>query len=171
MGQNQIEIPLRKRNRYVYGMVLGVEDFQQEQGYFLDRMRLHNRMLHGWGTVSGLEVSESDDGTSSIVVNAGMAIDAEGNEIFLAEAVRCAFPEQSDAAYLLLYWAERDADPVPAPGDENDGSQTVSSRVEEYAILKYEFAKRPNGIALARLRKSRGKWKIDKKFRVRRVRV
>jgi len=174
MNNNQIEVSLRKRHNYVYGMVLGVEDFKEEQSYFIDRMKLHNRMLHGYGTVTGLKVSSSADAAQSILVNAGMAIDPEGNEIMLPSAVQCPFPETGTEAYLVLYWAERETDPIPVPGSGSEDSQTVPSRVEEYAILKYEVDQRSakhTGVVLARLKKVRGKWKVDKKFRVHRVKV
>src|SRR5258705_6316983 len=99
MNKKQIEIPLRKRHNYAYGMILGVEDFKQEQSYFIDRMKLHNRMLHSYGTVVGLEVSSAEDTAKSILVKAGMAIDPEGNEIMLPSAVQCPFPENGEEAY------------------------------------------------------------------------
>jgi hypothetical protein len=171
MHEKQIEIPLGKRNNYAYGMVLGVEDFNQEFAYLRKRMKLHNLMLIGPGTVTGLEVSvSSDELAESILVNAGAAIDPQGNEIFVTSAVQCPLPEEGDVAYLMLHWAERETDPVPVPGSDGDGEQIVASRVEEYAILKYETdlsASESSGIVLARLKKARGKWKIDKKFRVR----
>ena len=176
MNNKQVEIPFRKRNNYAYGMVLGLEDFQQEFSYFYDRMRLHNRMLHGYGTVAGLEVSSSseEETATGIVVNAGMAIDPEGNEIILPSAVQCSFPEEGEEAYLFLYWAERDTDLVPISGGESDMIQVVPSRVEEYAILKYGpdqgDGKHP-GVVLARLQNAGGKWEVDKKFRVRRVKA
>jgi hypothetical protein len=172
MNKKQIEVPLRKRNNYAYGMVLGVEDFKQEQSYFIDRMKLHNRTLHGYGTISGLEVSSSEDTATSILVKAGAAIDPMGNEIVLASDVRCPFPEKGEMAYLVLSWAERETDPVPLPGSGGEGDQTVPSRVEEYAVLKYQpdqSGTNNTGLVLARLKKLRGKWKIDKKFRVRRA--
>jgi hypothetical protein len=175
MNNKQVEIPFRKRNNYAYGMVLGAEDFQQEFSYFHDRMKLHNRMLHGYGTVTGLEVSSSEEETDTgIVVNPGMAIDGEGNEIILPSAVQCSFPEEGEEAYLVVYWAERDTDPVPISGGESDMNQVVPSRVEEYAILKYEpdqgDGKHP-GVVLARLQNRDGNWEVDKKFRVRRVKA
>ena len=174
MNDKQVEIPFRKRNSFAYGMVLGLEDFQQEFSYFYDRMKLHNRMLHGYGTVTGLEVSAEEDAATGILVNAGMAIDSEGNEIILPTAVQCPFPEEVDEAYLVLYWAERDTDPVPISGAESDMNQVVPSRVEEYAILKYEADQgdaKQTGVVLARLQNRDGKWEVDKKFRVRRVKA
>jgi hypothetical protein len=172
MNEKSIEIPLRKRPNYAYGMILGVEDFRQEFSYFVDRMRFHNRELHGYGTVSGLEVSTPEDAAESIIVNIGVAIDQLGNEIFLPAAVRCPFPDNGDIAYLVLYWEERETDPVPVPGSGNEADQMMPSRVEEYAVLKYEPEEgitKTFGVVLARLRKVRGQWKLDKKFPVRKA--
>jgi hypothetical protein len=174
MNKKPIEIPLRKRRNYAYGMVLGVEDFQEEQSYFLNRMRLHNQTLHGYGTVSGLEVSSPEDNAESIIVNAGAAIDPMGNEIILPSAAECPLPDDGDTVYLVLYWAERGTDPVPVLGSESEANQTVPSRVEEYAILKYELEENvmnPLGVVIACLRKLNGQWKIDNKFPVRRTKA
>jgi hypothetical protein len=170
MNKKQIEIPFRKRPNYAYGMILGVEEFVQEFSYFIDRTRFLNRELHGYGTVSGLEVSTPEDAAESIIVNAGVAIDRMGNEIFLPSAVSCPFPEAGDTAYLVLYWAERETDPVPVPSAEGD--QMMPSRVEEYAILRYEPEEGttdPSGVVLAYLKKVDGQWEIDKKFPVRKA--
>lgn len=50
--------PLERLN-YFYGQMLGVRELQTEQRYFLERLRLHNRCLHGHGVVCGLEVTPS----------------------------------------------------------------------------------------------------------------
>ena len=46
------------RLHYHYGQLLGAEDFNTEQRYFLLRSRLHNAVLHGFGTVWGLKVGD-----------------------------------------------------------------------------------------------------------------
>src|SRR5438067_909759 len=46
-----------KRVNYTFGMVLGVDDFRQEQTHFEWKHQLSNRLLHGYGTVCGLQVS------------------------------------------------------------------------------------------------------------------
>ena len=43
-----------QRVRYFNGQVLGVDDFNTEQNYFIEKHRLHNRHVHGWGVVNGL---------------------------------------------------------------------------------------------------------------------
>ncbi|HSJ86050.1 MAG TPA: hypothetical protein VK909_02495 [Anaerolineales bacterium] len=167
MNNKSIEVPLRKRHNYAYGMVLGVEDFQQEYAYLQNRMKFLCRMLIGRGTVSGLQVSSDEEG-ESILVNAGVAVDSQGNEICLSAGIRCPLPTEGDTAYLTLSWAERDTDFIPFPGSQEDDRHTVASSVEEYAILTYEAQPTDpthSGIILARLKKRGGKWNIDKKFR------
>jgi hypothetical protein len=79
--------PLRadpaKRVNYTLGLVLGVDEFQQDQLYHMAGRRWHNRLLHGYGTVWGLQVRtpEPDDADPEIKVDAGVAIDPCGREI------------------------------------------------------------------------------------------
>jgi hypothetical protein len=57
-------MPDLKRLNYFHGQMLGVNDFRTEQSYFRDKHKLHNRCLHGYGTVCGLmvaRVSPPDD--------------------------------------------------------------------------------------------------------------
>ncbi|MGI9331955.1 MAG: hypothetical protein ACR2RL_02250 [Gammaproteobacteria bacterium] len=49
-------LPGGERLQYYYGRNLSVSDFQTEQTYFLEKLRLHNRCFHGMGIVCGLEV-------------------------------------------------------------------------------------------------------------------
>ncbi|HEX5736462.1 MAG TPA: hypothetical protein VF131_26765 [Blastocatellia bacterium] len=51
-----VSVPDFKRLNYFYGQMLGAADFQAEQNYFREKLKLHNRCLHGYGTVCGLEV-------------------------------------------------------------------------------------------------------------------
>jgi hypothetical protein len=50
------DVPDFRRLNYFFGQLLGVDDFQSEQAYFREKQRLHNRCLHGYGTVCGLLV-------------------------------------------------------------------------------------------------------------------
>jgi len=71
-----------KRLSYFKGQFLQEEDFNAEQAYHIRMRRLHNRALHTWGVVEGLEVTQAA-GTNSIVVAPGIAIDKMGQEIVL----------------------------------------------------------------------------------------
>lgn len=70
-----------ERNKYYYGMLLSVEDFNSEQKYMNDKRRLVNRLVHGVGVVSGLNVVAIDDQTIS--VESGLAFDSTGREIIV----------------------------------------------------------------------------------------
>ena len=50
------DLPDLKRLNYFYGQMLGVNDFRTEQAFFREKLKLHNRCLHGYGTVCGLKV-------------------------------------------------------------------------------------------------------------------
>jgi hypothetical protein len=49
-------VPYFDRLNYFYGQLLGARDFRLEQDFFREKLRLHNRCLHGYGVVCGLEV-------------------------------------------------------------------------------------------------------------------
>ena len=84
------ELHANERLNYVLGQVLGVKDFQQEQLYFLHKARLHNRSLHGYGTVWGLDVTTQGTGDDlEIQVDCGLAIDPQGREVRV-DALQCA---------------------------------------------------------------------------------
>ncbi|MFI5177705.1 MAG: hypothetical protein ACHQO8_04040 [Vicinamibacterales bacterium] len=51
------DVPYFDRLNYFYGQMLGVREFTAEQTYFREKLKLHNRCLHGYGTVCGLEVT------------------------------------------------------------------------------------------------------------------
>lgn len=51
-----LSLPRFERVKYFYGQLLGVREFQSEQSYFYEKHRLHNRYLHGYGVICGLEV-------------------------------------------------------------------------------------------------------------------
>jgi hypothetical protein len=79
------------RVNYNFGLVLGVNEFKQEQEYFLQKGYLYNRAFEGYGTVSGLRVTaewlKGED--VEITVGSGMAIDQFGRPVVVREA-QCA---------------------------------------------------------------------------------
>jgi hypothetical protein len=179
--------PKLKRNHYFYGRILTSEDFETEQQYFINRLKLHNRYLHGSGVVTGLQVTVSNDVSSpGVIVSPGYALDSEGNEIIVSVSQRGPLPNNGEVAYLCIRWAERETDYCPVPEPATGSQDPIdASAIEEYAILEYESKnpsvrqRRPHedetcagnqpGIALARLIKKPGVWKVDKRFRVHRV--
>jgi hypothetical protein len=67
---------------YHFGMLLGVNDFETEQGYPRGKMWLHNAWLHRDGVVWGFGVTV-DDARGEIRVKPGLALDAAGHELHL----------------------------------------------------------------------------------------
>src|SRR6516162_9412072 len=51
-----LDVPEFRRLKYFYGQMLGAPDFQTEQDFFREKLKLHNRCLHGYGVVCGLLV-------------------------------------------------------------------------------------------------------------------
>ena len=77
------------RPTFFAGQLISEADLNSEIGYTLAKQRLHNRYLHGVGTVCGLEVVCSNcDG--QVIVNPGYAIDPCGNDVIVCQ------PQQFD---------------------------------------------------------------------------
>ncbi len=77
-----------ERPRYFPRQLVTAEDMMLEQEYFRNRMRLHNRLLHGWGVVCGLQVAPvaKKDGTGGlepwkVKICPGAAIGPYGDDI------------------------------------------------------------------------------------------
>jgi len=75
--------PVLERVRYFPRQLMTAEDMRTEQAYFVERLRRHNRLLHGWGIACGLQVQP--DATAEqpwrVQVCAGTAFAAAGDEI------------------------------------------------------------------------------------------
>lgn len=62
-----------KRMRFFDGLFLTENEFNLEQQYLVETNRLHHRAFHGWGIVSGLEVSVGE-GSGTVNISAGEAV-------------------------------------------------------------------------------------------------
>jgi hypothetical protein len=71
-----------KRLNYYNSQFLVDADFNDEQLYHNQMRRLHNRALHTWGILQGLEVGRVQD-KAQVTVAPGAAIDRLGREIVL----------------------------------------------------------------------------------------
>ena len=66
--------------RFFGGQRLSAEDLVCEQDYVMLKNRLHNRFLHGWGVVCGLEIG-CGECPGEVKVLSGYALDPCGNDI------------------------------------------------------------------------------------------
>jgi hypothetical protein len=69
-------------NHYHFGMLLGVDDLETDQGYHRGKTWLHNAWLHGGGVVWGLGVSIRAE-QRQVVVRPGLALTPAGCEVYL----------------------------------------------------------------------------------------
>jgi hypothetical protein len=69
------------RPRFFPGQLLTDEDLNRLQRYVLDKNRLHNRYLHGWGVACGLEVVCDPCDPRHVVVRTGYALSPCGDDI------------------------------------------------------------------------------------------
>jgi hypothetical protein len=80
-----------QRPRYFEGQVLAAEDLTAGLDYTRAQAARHNRLVHRWGIVTGLTLTEtrrSGSGASwvEVTVSPGMAIDGTGREIVVPDA-------------------------------------------------------------------------------------
>ena len=148
---------------YQYGMVLGLDDFLQEQTHNLGLDYHHERALHGYGTVYGLHVTTTtppdapDDVT--VTVEPGMAVDQRGREVTVLTA-QCAragawLAAQGQATveahlgssgelvvYVVAAYAECPDNLVPLPGQPCSTSSQVQvpSRLRDAWDIELRWA-------------------------------
>ena len=70
-----------ERNKYYFGKLMSVEDFNLEQKYVNDKRRMLNRFVIGTGVVAGMYVVRIDERTIS--VERGFALDSLGRKSLL----------------------------------------------------------------------------------------
>lgn len=109
-----------ERNKYFYGKLLSVDDFEMEQRYMNDKRRMLNRFLFGTGIVAGLLVVRVDEQTVS--VESGIALDSWGREIVvdvpvikklsMIDGFSACSKEDTGLLYLCLEYDEKETDKV-----------------------------------------------------------
>lgn len=131
------ENTMKERMNYFTGRHLAARDFQDEQQYHRTHRFLHNRMLHGWGVVCGLQVrqhAQADCRNRFVTVSPGMAIDCCGREILVDGAICCG-DEQPEIPWkdynqsrpwliLCLSYDEEGKAKVPVLSSEGDCSSS-----------------------------------------------
>ena len=91
-----------ERMLYFPRQLLTADDMRTEQRYFLEKLKRHNRFLHGDGVVCGLLVVPDPQGSAmGVKVCPGFALGPFGDEIFVEEPApfdlsRCAQARTAD---------------------------------------------------------------------------
>ena len=110
-----------ERNKYFFGKLLSVEDFNLEQKYVNDKRRMINSFVLGTGIVAGMYVVQIDERTIS--VERGFALDYLGREIVIdAPEIKklslidgfdsCVRSGNDSYLYLCVEYSEAEKSPV-----------------------------------------------------------
>jgi hypothetical protein len=138
--------------RFHFGMLLGVDDFEVEQGFHHGKQRLHNAWLHRDGVVWGLGVGVD---RGEIRVERGLALDGAGRELHLDDpaclSVAAWYAQHAGDvggpgaggsvefdAYVIARYATCPMRPVPALAEPCSGmtSETAYSRTYETVDIR-----------------------------------
>lgn len=163
-----------KRPNYYAGKLMTADDFLAEQNYQLERQWQHNRMLHGYGIVVGLEVGldVNEDGSTQVIVSPGYALDGWGREIVVTEPISIYLPGDRHDLTLYIKYVEQSGDD---DSEKSVAPQQNPSHIVETAQVTFEPSAGDRAIApttrsdfaipIARLRRPHHQWQRDKNFR------
>ncbi|ACL75869.1 tail fiber domain-containing protein [Ruminiclostridium cellulolyticum] len=104
-----------KRMKYFDGLFLKAEDYKQDKEYLRRIQGFHNRYLHTWGIVCGLEVKPVIDSSMEVVVTEGVALDLINNGTYGSGI------EESTSRQIIIYEGHPDnpLDLSDYPAEEN----------------------------------------------------
>lgn len=124
------------RPRFFAGQILGADDLNRLDGYIRAKTRLHNRQLHGWGVVNGLEVACNPCG-GGVSVGCGYALSPCGEDIVVCEAVTV------DVCDLIKRCRAAERKTQPCQPNQHPGADGQCGAEEEEWILAIRYAEAP----------------------------
>ena len=173
-----------KRLRYVLGQLLTAESLELEQNYFREKLKRHNRTLHGFGIVSGLKVKVQ---SGQIIVAPGLALDCEGNELVVPSRQTVAAATTTDeqrSVYVSIRYVEELTDEIPIAQEpaagSNENATEASTITERVAIeltnenfnrghrhlrARWLACGRPHALTIAKLKYSAQGWRVERGYR------
>jgi len=134
-----------ERNNYFYGKLMAVRDFELEQAYFVEKRKLLNRYLHGWGAMCGLGIVPHEC-PGMVVLKPGIALDCYGNEIVVTSDIEInlaskdeKIPEEGKTVYVCIKYLECNVEPVPVLVSECSCDDTASKSSIKRETFEYEI--------------------------------
>ena len=148
-----------QRNRYFYGKLMTVKDFEVEQDYMNEKRRLLNRLVAGAGVICGLrpdqddvEISNAGGNIKIKFVTGGAAIDGWGREIVIpiedsprdirikqgSTQVNLTLADLGSAAYYLyLEYDPREGEMVSSASESSGCEETCcpSRVIENFQVI------------------------------------
>lgn len=150
-----------KHVNFTLGMVLGVDDMNQQFAYTSERQQWYARDLLGYGTVSGLQVTTPpDNNRARVLVAPGTAV-VQSGELVRVPTAQCAYlddwlttnqqqllpyialspPSNMVTLYIVLCYRACPTDPVPIAGEpcRSADEATAPSRLTDDFQLTLSF--------------------------------
>lgn len=159
------------RAKFGPGMLLQHDDLEQLNVYTRELNRLMFRSLFGCGVVCGLVVAaEEDCDVIKITVNSGLAIDCQGDPIYVpkthtVEIDRKCHPNVGDHLWVELCGTEKCCSPrTPVCGSDDDEAPSVCTRERDGYEIRIRIEK-PDcacGCAGPDLKNKRKDGKVDR---------
>jgi hypothetical protein len=163
-----------QRPRFFFGKLLTAEDFAQEQQYVLDKLKRHNRSLHGFGIVLGLKVTTK---SGKIAIDPGLALDCQGNEIVIGtiQLISPSVAAEPGAAYVNIRYAEEQIGPVTIDREANASTIKESfeihiekdncNRGHRHVRARWLACGVLHSLTIAKLKYSSQGWRVDRGYR------
>ena|SRR5437762_8778802 len=168
-----------ERPRFFPGSELAPEDLELQQQYFREKLKRHNRVLHGFGIVSGLKVMVK---SGEILVEPGLALDCEGNEIILGttESIVLRPADNWPTAFVNLRFVEECAKPAQMALETEPASDLTIYLVESFKLAvapdnlnyghrhlrgRWLACSQPHALTIAKLRRNSQGWRVDRRYR------
>lgn len=163
-----LSIPGTSRPNYYYGQLLSVDEFQQEQAYFIDKLRQANRANFGTGIINGLEVSCSG---GRITISPGFAVDTAGRLVEITANSSFELPGNSGIWKIYLELVEEKCNPAPGLIDTDIDTENAFEfrNIQEITKIWINQATGKKGepvsegaILLGRVKAKNGRYKVRK---------
>lgn len=153
--------------RFVAGQTPTTEELRAALRYQYEMQWQHNRLLHGYGIVAGLEtaIEENPDGSASVVIAPGYGLDGWGRELIVPESLRIRLAHDRRDFVVYVRYVETETD------ESNPDRAALQVLFEPPAERMVSPTARADfAIPLARFRRPHTQWQHDKNFRPPRVR-
>ncbi len=172
-----------EKNKYFYGKLMTVRDFEAEQEYLDGKRHLINRLLHGSGIVYGFNLEKitlSQDGTKikfgegggKEIGGGGVALDCQGYEIIVPDGtvdktVVNKLTDQSFPYYLYLKYKPCYGERVNAGSSHSSCDETCcpSRIIEDFEVIASNTAPIMEAISCPELASASNIEEIKKKIK------
>jgi len=167
-----------KRPHFFSGKLLASADLELEQQYVREKLKRHNRSLHGFGIVSGLKVTIN---SGQIVVEPGLALDCEGNELAIEVSQTIVSQPGDDwrAAFGNVRCVEESAGQTTASGTAEVSplariliesfelvvAQENCNRRHRHLRARWLACGLPHALTIAKLLHGSQGWRVDRAYR------